>query len=132
MVNNWLCAPRKIIEAAKKVINFFIHYLSSKYSINKLNGVKMTTIVDVLGREILDSRGNPTVEVEVLLESGEIGRAAVPSGASTGEHEAVVLGRDQVVGRRKRARHRRHDGGIDRTSDAWRTALHRQAKVAAG
>ncbi len=51
----------------------------------------MTTIVDVLAREILDSRGNPTVEVEVLLESGVIGRAAVPSGASTGEHEAVEL-----------------------------------------
>jgi enolase len=51
----------------------------------------MTTIVDVLGREILDSRGNPTLEVEVLLESGIIGRAAVPSGASTGEHEAVEL-----------------------------------------
>lgn len=51
----------------------------------------MTTIVDVLGREILDSRGNPTVEVEVQLESGVIGRAAVPSGASTGEHEAVEL-----------------------------------------
>ncbi|MBU1096156.1 MAG: phosphopyruvate hydratase [Ignavibacteriae bacterium HGW-Ignavibacteriae-2] len=51
----------------------------------------MTTIIDVLGREILDSRGNPTVEVEVLLESGIVGRAAVPSGASTGEHEAVEL-----------------------------------------
>ncbi|MHB1686936.1 MAG: phosphopyruvate hydratase [Ignavibacteriaceae bacterium] len=51
----------------------------------------MTTIIDVLGREILDSRGNPTLEVEVLLESGIIGRAAVPSGASTGEHEAVEL-----------------------------------------
>lgn len=51
----------------------------------------MTTIVDVLGREILDSRGNPTLEVEVELESGIIGRAAVPSGASTGEHEAVEL-----------------------------------------
>lgn len=51
----------------------------------------MTTIVDVLGREILDSRGNPTLEVEVMLESGVIGRAAVPSGASTGEHEAVEL-----------------------------------------
>ena len=51
----------------------------------------MTTIVEVLGREILDSRGNPTVEVEVMLESGIIGRAAVPSGASTGEHEAVEL-----------------------------------------
>jgi len=51
----------------------------------------MTTILDIVGREILDSRGNPTVEAEVLLESGVIGRAAVPSGASTGEHEAVEL-----------------------------------------
>lgn len=51
----------------------------------------MTTIVDIWAREILDSRGNPTIEVEVALESGVIGRAAVPSGASTGEHEAVEL-----------------------------------------
>src|SRR3990172_5510309 len=51
----------------------------------------MTTIVDIIGREILDSRGNPTVEAEVALESGVVGRAAVPSGASTGEHEAVEL-----------------------------------------
>lgn len=51
----------------------------------------MSTIVDVYAREILDSRGNPTVEVEVLLESGAFGRAAVPSGASTGEHEAIEL-----------------------------------------
>jgi len=51
----------------------------------------MSDIVNVIGREILDSRGNPTVEVEVVLESGAIGRAAVPSGASTGEHEAVEL-----------------------------------------
>ena len=51
----------------------------------------MSIIVDILGREILDSRGNPTVEVEVVLESGVVGRAAVPSGASTGEHEAVEL-----------------------------------------
>ncbi len=51
----------------------------------------MSSIEDILGREILDSRGNPTVEVEVYLESGEVGRAAVPSGASTGEHEAVEL-----------------------------------------
>src|SRR3954469_10692505 len=49
----------------------------------------MTAIVDIIGREILDSRGNPTVEVDVLLESGVVGRAAVPSGASTGAHEAV-------------------------------------------
>jgi len=49
----------------------------------------MSTIIDIRGREILDSRGNPTVEVEVALESGAKGRAAVPSGASTGAHEAV-------------------------------------------
>ncbi|MCX7874991.1 MAG: phosphopyruvate hydratase [Melioribacteraceae bacterium] len=51
----------------------------------------MTTIVDVWGREILDSRGNPTIEVEVTLECGIVGRAAVPSGASTGENEACEL-----------------------------------------
>ena len=51
----------------------------------------MTAIANILGREVLDSRGNPTVEVEVLLESGAHGRAIVPSGASTGQHEAVEL-----------------------------------------
>jgi enolase len=51
----------------------------------------MTAIVDIIGREILDSRGNPTVEVDVVLENGSKGRAAVPSGASTGAHEAVEL-----------------------------------------
>ncbi|WGS17169.1 MULTISPECIES: phosphopyruvate hydratase [unclassified Bradyrhizobium] len=51
----------------------------------------MTAIIDIIGREILDSRGNPTVEVDVVLEDGSIGRAAVPSGASTGAHEAVEL-----------------------------------------
>ncbi len=51
----------------------------------------MMTIVEVHGREILDSRGNPTVEVDVILENGIVGRAAVPSGASTGEHEAIEL-----------------------------------------
>src|SRR5256714_5441337 len=51
----------------------------------------MTAIVDIIGREILDSRGNPTVEVDVVLEDGTTGRAAVPSGASTGAHEAVEL-----------------------------------------
>ena len=51
----------------------------------------MTAIADIMGREILDSRGNPTVEVDVLLEDGSLGRAAVPSGASTGAHEAVEL-----------------------------------------
>ncbi len=56
----------------------------------------MTAIVDIIAREILDSRGNPTVEVDVLLEDGSMGRAAVPSGASTGAHEA----------------HERRDGGV--------------------
>src|ERR1700730_5707147 len=50
-----------------------------------------STIADIYAREILDSRGNPTVEADVILSSGVIGRAAVPSGASTGEHEAVEL-----------------------------------------
>src|SRR6185437_6335080 len=51
----------------------------------------MTAIIDITGREILDSRGNPTVEVDVRLEDGSFGRAAVPSGASTGAHEAMEL-----------------------------------------
>src|ERR1051326_9247281 len=51
----------------------------------------MTAIVDIIGREILDSRGNPTVEVDVVLADGSRGRAGVPSGASTGAHEAVEL-----------------------------------------
>ncbi|BCU79459.1 phosphopyruvate hydratase [Luteolibacter sp. LG18] len=50
-----------------------------------------TTIVEIRGREVIDSRGNPTVEVDVVLDGGAVGRAAVPSGASTGEHEAVEL-----------------------------------------
>ena len=61
----------------------------------------MSEIVDVRGREILDSRGNPTVEVDVSLDCGTMGRAAVPSGASTGEHEAVELrdGEDRYLGK---------------------------------
>ncbi|MCU1318799.1 MAG: enolase, partial [Edaphobacter sp.] len=51
----------------------------------------MTEIVSIHAREILDSRGNPTVEADVILDGGAKGRAAVPSGASTGEHEAVEL-----------------------------------------
>jgi len=60
----------------------------------------MTAIIDLHGREVLDSRGNPTVEVDVLLEDGSFGRAAVPSGASTGAHEAVEL-RDGDMARYK-------------------------------
>jgi enolase len=62
----------------------------------------MTAIIDIIGREILDSRGNPTVEVDVLLEDGSRGRAAVPSGASTGAHEAVELrdgAKDRYLGK---------------------------------
>jgi len=51
----------------------------------------MSTIYDIQAREVLDSRGNPTVEVDVILAGGAVGRAAVPSGASTGEHEAIEL-----------------------------------------
>ncbi|MEP2705495.1 MAG: phosphopyruvate hydratase [Roseibium sp.] len=61
----------------------------------------MTAIIDITGRQIFDSRGNPTVEVDVFLEDGSFGRAAVPSGASTGAHEAVELrdGGDQYMGK---------------------------------
>ena len=72
----------------------------------------MSEIVDIYAREILDSRGNPTVEVEVYLESGVMGRAAVPSGASTGEREALEL-----RSRSRTSRHRRHE-----PLDARRTA----------
>ena len=57
----------------------------------KTSKITMSIIAEVVGRMILDSRGNPTVEVDVITESGSIGRASVPSGASTGEHEAVEL-----------------------------------------
>ena len=51
----------------------------------------MSKIINVIGREIIDSRGNPTVEADVILDNGVVGRAAVPSGASTGQREAVEL-----------------------------------------
>ena len=61
----------------------------------------MSVIIDIVGREILDSRGNPTVEVDIVLEDGTVGSVAVPSGASTGEHEAVELrdGGDRYLGK---------------------------------
>src|SRR3989338_7141993 len=66
--------------------------LIGEVSPNKENLMgKKTLIKKIIGREILDSRGNPTVEVDVILESGVVGMASVPSGASTGEHEAVEL-----------------------------------------
>ncbi|MDZ7732049.1 MAG: hypothetical protein U5R31_02135 [Acidimicrobiia bacterium] len=63
----------------------------------------MSTIEQIIGREVLDSRGNPTVEVDVVLDSGATGRAIVPSGASTGQFEAVEL-RDGDGDRYRRAR----------------------------
>ncbi len=68
-----------------------------------------TVISDIFAREILDSRGNPTIEVDVDLENGVVGRAAVPSGASTGEHEAVELrdGDTTRYQRQRRAERRR-------------------------
>jgi len=65
--------------------------LKHRIFIFQARGLYMSEIVDVYAREILDSRGNPTLEVEVFLESGSFGRAAVPSGASTGEREAMEL-----------------------------------------
>jgi len=66
----------------------------------------MAVIANLLAREILDSRGNPTVEVDVVLDTGVEGRAAVPSGASTGAHEAVELSDNDKRSRRwKRVRH---------------------------
>ena len=82
----------------------------------------MSSIVDVVGREILDSRGNPTVECDVWLESGVMGRAAVPSGASTGVREAIELrdkdpkrfgGKGVLVGRPSRERRHRERGARD-------------------
>ncbi len=70
----------------------------------------MTAIVDIIGREILDSRGNPTVEVDVVLEDGAMGRAAVPSGASTGAYEAVELRDDD--------KSRYHGKGVRKAVDA--------------
>lgn len=69
----------------------FVVTCVSKRKNNKLNHRAMTHIADITAREILDSRGNPTIEVDVTLENGIMGRAAVPSGASTGEHEALEL-----------------------------------------
>ena len=74
----------------------------------------MTAITDIHAREILDSRGNPTVEVDVTLESGAIGRAAVPSGASTGAHEAVELRDGDKSRYRRQGRAARRSRNVER------------------
>jgi enolase len=84
-------------ESPSKSINIFWFISSqncsmcSKFRFTHKRKIPVTAIVDIIAREILDSRGNPTVEVDVILEDGSMGRAAVPSGASTGAHEAVEL-----------------------------------------
>ena len=91
----------------------------------------MSAIVDMHARQILDSRGNPTVEVDVTLESGASGRAAVPSGASTGAHEAVELrdGDKSALPRQGRAERgrggERRDPGRDRRPRRRRPGAHR-------
>jgi enolase len=75
---------------ARPGVAFHPPFFGSTPNPSKTN-LNMTTITDIQAREILDSRGNPTVEVDVTLECGAVGRAAVPSGASTGEHEAIEL-----------------------------------------
>ena len=65
--------------------------LLQQQQLNPLTKNRMSTIIDIRAREIIDSRGNPTVEADVTLANGATGRAAVPSGASTGEHEALEL-----------------------------------------
>ena len=81
----------------------------------------MSDILDVYGREVLDSRGNPTVEVEVVLEDGSFGRAMVPSGASTGAFEACELG---LVGGAVRGNQRGIDGALVEGVEATTALAH--------
>ena len=87
-----------VIDALQLVWRFLAAKERANLSTPQTEGSTMTAIIDIHAREILDSRGNPTVEVDVLLDDGSFGRAAVPSGASTGAHEAVEL-RDGDKGR---------------------------------
>src|SRR5437868_1152051 len=82
--------PRK---AVTKISKRFSNKASATRGTNarKASSTQIHKIAGVTGRQILDSRGNPTVEADVILENGTRGRAAVPSGASTGEHEALEL-----------------------------------------
>ena len=83
----------KIFDFLNRFLRISLNFIkkNNRMFINKIQEAKMTDIIDVLAREIIDSRGNPTVEVEVTTSSGIVGRAAVPSGASTGKFEAVEL-----------------------------------------
>src|SRR6476469_6864171 len=83
--------PLILLEAKPCTTTFQSDNRSCRSPALLISDPSMTAITDIIGREILDSRGNPTVEVDVILEDGSKGRAAVPSGASTGAHEAVEL-----------------------------------------
>src|SRR3954465_13202311 len=93
--STWCSPGRFLANRAGEVTRPFPHHglaVEAPPNVPRLRQeASMTAIVDIIGREILDSRGNPTVEVDVVLEDGSLGRAAVPSGASTGAHEAVEL-----------------------------------------
>src|SRR5258708_719734 len=84
-------APTTLKRRSQKTTSAFLKLRSRWTSPTQLPQNKKMEIIKVIGREILDSRGNPTVEADALLADGTLGRAAVPSGASTGEHEAVEL-----------------------------------------
>jgi enolase len=89
-----MCQPRRARirrRAAPFTAAPVIGYAAGEAADGAAEEIPMSAIIDIIGREILDSRGNPTVEVDVVLEDGTLGRAAVPSGASTGAHEAVEL-----------------------------------------
>src|SRR5258708_11097052 len=79
------------VDRRPKLNERLMHRVVAQHSSSQNNRSNMTEIVSIHAREILDSRGNPTVEADVILNGGAKGRAAVPSGASTGEHEAVEL-----------------------------------------
>ncbi|MBR1843436.1 MAG: phosphopyruvate hydratase, partial [Opitutales bacterium] len=83
----------------------------------------MSLISEIIGREILDSRGNPTVEVEVVLDDGTVGRAAVPSGASTGVHEALELRDGGVKKLPKSVRDRYNGKGVTQAVENVNTVL---------
>ena len=86
-----MAGARVPVDRRAKLNDRMSHRIAANHPYNESNRSNMTEIVSIQAREILDSRGNPTVEADVTLEGGIKGRAAVPSGASTGEHEAVEL-----------------------------------------
>src|SRR6478752_12916 len=84
----------RLSKTCRPVMSMMVDMCVTPWPSNRLHGqgvTHMSTIIDITGRQVFDSRGNPTVEVDVVLDDGSFGRAMVPSGASTGAHEAVEL-----------------------------------------